>query len=395
MLIPKITIGAFVLAKKNAKAIADMQQDRMFMRSTVFSEEGGIGRATAFLAEHETPDLLIIESTSKGDDFYDELAALADVCDPGSKVILIGAQNDISLYRELVHQGVSQYFFGTVTSDDLRAAVAESLKDESDARSARVISFYGVRGGVGSSVLACNTAYELSRTFNEDVVVVDLDIPFGTAALNFNIQPRQTVADALSQTGRLDDVIIERILEDCTKDVKILASPASLGSGVQINIEDLDKVMKFVVQMASYVIIDVPHVWQSWVHELLSDSNEVVLVALPDLCNLRDSKNLVEILSPKRGVDAPMRVVLSRVGEAKKTELSAKDFKDVLGIEPVVSVPHDPATFGAALNNGDMISRVGEKTKAAEAIIQIAKVVSAKTTASDAGSKFSFFSKKN
>ena len=76
----------------------------------------------------------------------------------------------------------------------------------------RIIGFIGARGGVGSSSLAVNTAYNLARQYDEDVLLIDLDLAFGTAALALNLNPMENVAAALDQPDRLDEVLMERFM---------------------------------------------------------------------------------------------------------------------------------------------------------------------------------------
>ncbi len=393
-MIPRISIGAFAKTKETVDALNGLKEDPLLMRSSIAIHEGGMKDAINLLASYETPALLIVETDAEGDALYGELGGLADVCAPETRLILIGVQNDIALFKDLLSQGVSQYFVGPVTAEELRNSIAEIFKEDESKKGARVIAFYGTAGGVGSSVLANNTAYMLSEVFNDDVIVVDLDIPYGTAALTFNLQPQQTVADALTQTNRLDEVLIERFLEEFNKNVSLLASPAALGTGVNVTSESLNTVLKFVKNMAEYVILDIPHLWQSWVNDVFSSVEEVVLVTVPDLSNLRDAKSLLEFVNPSRGVDMPTRLVFNRVGESKKTELSARDFKEVINMGPVVSVPYDSVLFGTALNNGEMLAKVNAKSKVTEAVRKLAHVVSAKTGIAAKEEKTLFFKPK-
>lgn len=377
-MILRINIGAYVLTDAVRDAVNSLNEDRLFLRSTVSVSEGGMTGALEYLSNRSTPELLIVETTSKGEALFEELNGLADSCQPGTRVIIVGAENDINLFKTLIGQGISQYFVDTVSGDELKAAIVEAFADKSAQAKSRTIAFAGLRGGVGSSVLAHNVANELAELYDEDVIIVDLDIPFGTAALSYNIQPQQTIADALSQAGNIDEALLMRYLESGGKNVSLLCAPGHLNSGVEVNANSLEMVLNVVKQMASYIIIDVPHMWNSWTQDVLVDADETVVVGAPDLYNLRDGKNMIEFLSPNRGVEAPTRLVLNKVGEAKKGELSEKEFKDVLDMAPAISVPFDSDAFAMAMNNGEMLSKVAGKSKAAQSVRTLAKMVSGK-----------------
>ena len=251
----------------------------------------------------------------------------------------------------------------------------------------RVIAFAGMTGGAGSSVISHNVAHELFATYDEQVIVVDMDIAYGTAALDFNMQPRQTVVDALTQSNDLDAGLLHQFfLEFGETKLSVLGSPASLGTGLQVTAEPVDKLLRVIKPMAEFIILDLPHIWDGWINDVLASADEVVLIARPDLTNLRNAKNVVEYLGPKRGTDAPTRLVLNQVGAAKRADLSPGDFKDALAMEPALSIPYDPEAFGKALNVGEMMTKASAKSKATEAIIQLAKIVSARE-ADDEGEK--------
>ena len=381
-MILRINIGAFVLTDAVRDAVNALNDDRLFLRSSVSVQEGGMAAALDYLSQRSTPELLVVETKSMDEALFNELNALAEVCQPGTKVIIVGAENDINLFKTLLDQGISQYFLETVTAEELKTAIVDAFADKSLNAKSRTIAFSGLRGGVGSSVLAHNVASELARLYDEDVIIVDLDIPYGTAALSYNLQPSQTIADALSQAGSIDETLLMRYLESGGKNISLLCAPGNLNSGIDITPQSLEAVLNIVKQMASYIVLDIPHMWNAWVQDIVVDADDTVIVGVPDLYNLRDGKNVFEFLSPNRGLEAPTRLILNKVGELKKGELSEKEFKEVLDTKPALSIPFDPDAFTNAMNNGEMLRKVASKSKATQEVETLAKMVSAKESAS-------------
>ncbi len=377
-MIIRISIGAFLLSQESLSAIEALKVDRLFFRSTVETHEGGIDAAIAQLSDQTTPDLLIVETTGSQDQMFDQLEALANVCDPETRLVLIGAENDIELFRTLIAEGVSDYLIAPISDERIKTSVAKIFQTRSG-EDGRVIAFAGMTGGAGSSVIAHNVAYELAETYDEQVIVVDLDITYGTAALNFNMNPRQTIVDALSNSASLDAAMVNQYLMEF-EDTKlsVLASPASLNTGLHVSSEPLDAVLKAVKPMAGFIILDIPHVWEGWVNDTLAGADEVVMVCRPDLANLRNAKNVVEYIGAKRGADAPTRLVLNQVGAAKRADLSEKDFKEAIALTPVASVPYEPEAFGHALNTGEVMSKASAKNKATAVINELAITLSAR-----------------
>jgi pilus assembly protein CpaE len=124
-----------------------------------------------------------------------------------------------------------------------------------------------------------------------------------------------------------------------------------------------------------YIAIDVPHLWTEWAQRVLVQSDRVVITALPDLANLRNTKNLVEKLSAARPNDLAPFLVLNQVGMPKRPEISVKDFASAVGIDPKAVIEFDSQMFGTATNNGQMIEEVSPKAKSAEVFRELARTL--------------------
>jgi len=378
----RIPISAYLINADSIAAVEALKEDRYFFRSAIEIYDGGIDAAITQLAEKRTPALLIVETTANQEQMFQQLAALANVCDPETRLVLIGKENDIGLFRTLIAEGISDYLITPVTGEQIKATAIKIFQGEESESDGRVIAFVGMAGGAGSSVISHNVAHALSEHYDEQVVCVDMDIPFGTAMLNYNMQPRQTIVDALTQSAGLDASMLNQFFTEYSDTkLSILGSPASLSTGLHVTSDPVDKLLRVLKPMAGFIVVDLPHVWEGWVNDVLAGADEVIMVCHPDLTNLRNAKSVVEYLGPKRGSDAPTRIVLNQVGAAKKAELSTGDFKDALAIEPCVSIPYDPEAFGLALNNGEMMSKANAKCKATEAIGALAKIISGREVA--------------
>ena len=171
--------------------------DRKMSRSNVDARMGGIEAAIAHYQENATPQLILLETASEGDEVLNELDRLAEVCDSGTNVLMMGAANDIGLYRELIRRGVADYLVGQVAPRQVLDAVTTIFEDPDAPPMGRSIAFMGSRGGSGSSSIAHNVAWHLGQEYGEEVSVIDLDVTFGTAALSFNLETQQTLEQAL------------------------------------------------------------------------------------------------------------------------------------------------------------------------------------------------------
>ncbi|MFN3537969.1 MAG: CpaE family protein, partial [Brevundimonas sp.] len=106
---------------------------------------------------------------------------------------------------------------------------------------------------------AHNTAYAMSERIGANTVIVDYDLPFGTAGLDFNQDPLNGVADALGQPERLDQTLLDRMMVRCTDRLSLFAAPATLDTDWDIAPEAFEEVTTRIRQTAPFVVLDLPH----------------------------------------------------------------------------------------------------------------------------------------
>ena len=374
--VPRITIHAFCQNSETATLAEQMSQDRRLSRATTLVRLGSLDDALELYQSQSTPSLVIVESADPAPILLAGLDRLAEVCDPGTKVMVIGAHNDIALYRELMRRGVSEYIVPPLQVLQLIRTVTNLYVDPATPFVGRTLAFVGARGGVGASTLAHNVAHTLAERMQAGTVIVDYDLAFGTAGLDFNQDPIQGIADALSKPDRLDPVLLDRMTARCTERLSLLAAPASLDDDYDISAEAYEEVLGKIRTTAPYLVLDLPHLWSGWVRQTLLASDEVVIVAAPDLASLRNSKNMIDTIRKARPNDPPPKLVLNQVGLPGRPEIPVKDFAKAIGVEPALCLPFDAKLFGQASNNGQMIGDVNAKAKASEGLVQFAQQLS-------------------
>jgi len=373
--VPRISLHAFCERPETGAAIQRAAADRRLAKAHVTVYMGGAGAAAEHYTETPTPNLILVETLQGGEGVFKELEQLAHVCDPGTKVIVIGQVNDIRLYRELIRQGVNEYLVTPLQPMQVIEAISSLYVDPDAPPIGRSFAFVSAKGGAGSSTLAHNVGWVIAESQNEDVTIVDLDLPFGTAGLDFNQDPTQGVADALSSPERLDDVLLERLLVKHSDHLSLFTAPGALDRDYDLDPEAFDTVLEVVRANVPCVIVDVPHLWSTWSKRLLLSADEIVIVTEPELAGLRNTKNLYDLLRQSRPNDAPPKIVLNRAGAPKRPEIPVKDFGEAVGAQPALTIPYDPQLFGTASNNGQMLDEVNAKAPAAEAVRELARLV--------------------
>jgi pilus assembly protein CpaE len=372
---PRISIQAFCESVETAAAVQSAGEDRRLGKAHLKIQMGGMTAALEAYRSAPTPNVIILEFESRQDIVLAGLDSLADLCDPGTRVVVIGRYNDVALYRELVRRGVSDYMIAPVTTIDIVRSIC-GLYSAPDAKPVgRILAVIGAKGGVGASTISHNIAWSIARDLSLDSVVTDLDLPFGTAGLDYNQDPPQGIADAVFSPDRIDNNFVDRLLSKCSENLSLLAAPATLDRVYDFGADAFDSIFDSLRATVPCIVLDVPHQWTGWTQRTLLAADDILIVASPDLANLRNAKNLVDYLKAARVNDHRPFYALNMVGIPKRPEIKPSDFAKALESDPAAIIPFEPQLFGTAANNGQMIAEVSGSHKVAETFRQLAQLM--------------------
>ncbi|MBN9582375.1 MAG: AAA family ATPase [Afipia sp.] len=369
---PRVSVQAFCETVETAAAVQAASEDRRLDKAHLKIQMGGMAAAVEAYRAAPTPNVILLEADGRGD-LLASLEQLASVCDAGTRVVVIGHVNDVVLYRELVRRGISDYVIAPVAPLDVVRTICSLFSVPEAKAVGRVIAIVGAKGGVGASTVAHNVAWAIARDLALDSVVADLDLAFGTAGLDYNQDPAQGIADAVFSPDRIDTAFVDRLLSKCTDHLSLLAAPATLERVYDFGADAFDAIFDTLRTTMPCIVLDVPHQWSGWTKRALVNADDILIVAAPDLANLRNSKNMYDMLKAARPNDRAPLYCLNQVGMPKRPEIGVGEFAKAIESQPVASIPFDPQTFGAAANNGQMIAEIAASHRATEMFLQIAQ----------------------
>ncbi|UPK27891.1 AAA family ATPase [Bradyrhizobium sp. 195] len=369
---PRVSVQAFCETVETAAAVQSAGEDRRLGKAHLKIQMGGMAAAVEAYRSAPTPNVIVLESDGRND-LLGGLDQLATVCDAGTRVVVIGRINDVTLYRELVRRGVSDYVLAPVGAIDVVRSICNLFSAPEAKAVGRIIAVVGAKGGVGASTISHNVAWAIARDLAMDAVVADLDLAFGTAGLDYNQDPPQGIADAVFSPDRVDTAFIDRLLSKCTDHLSLLAAPATLDRVYDFGTDAFDSVFDTLRSTMPCIVLDIPHQWSGWTKRALIGADDILIVAAPDLANLRNTKNLFDLLKAARPNDRPPLYCLNQVGVPKRPEIAAAEFAKAIESQPIVSIPFEPQIFGSAANNGQMIAEISANHKSIEMFLQIAQ----------------------
>lgn len=309
---------------------------------------GDIATAIATLAEQPSPKLLIVD-VSDVDDPVVRVNELAEVCEPNTGVIVIGRRNDIVLYRDLKFAGVAEYFFKPLVADLVTRACSNVITGATEpqpTRTGKLVFILGVRGGVGATTIAVNTAWQLAETRQRWVMLLDLDLQGGDAALQLDQTPSHALREAVENPERVDKLFLERAVIPVESRIDLLASLEPIGHGVKFDENAVLVLLDNLLHRYRYIFVDVPPAAAPQLMQALHLPSICVLVSSGTLASAREVARWREWI----GANTPERTVMHVLNQhGAPDSLSDSDFNRAAGRAPDVIIPYDRDIAAASI----------------------------------------------
>lgn len=377
---PRPPFAAFMCDEISSQILHPLVVDRDWPADMVFA--GGIAAGVRMLGGMACPEFMIVDLSESTDPRAD-MQSLADVCEAGTVVLAVGTINDVTLYRDLMNAGVHDYLVKPLTAEMLNEAIVTAqeammvteVEDEpQDTSPGERTVFIGVRGGVGTSTLVSNVAWLLAER-KEKTVLLDLDLYFGTSAMQFDLEPGRGLSDALENPDRVDGLFLERAVVKPHENLAILGSEAPVGSLQEPVNGSLQQLVGSLAENFKNVVVDVPRQMVGNHSDLLSAVKDIVLVTDYSLTAARDCIRLlahIKQVSP----NASVHVVASNITSTPQ-EVEQKDFENSIEHETDVTIPSDVKTLMASSQRSKLVVDDAATSKLALAYKDVLSAISA------------------
>lgn len=365
-------LAAFVTDPASREAVVTAAAARSWPEQAV--QEGDIASAIQYTTELSAPRIVIVELGDPERATLD-VAALSQCCGPETAIIGIGTINDVELYRDLIHSGLTDYLVRPVDEGALDRVLDRAFRaisgDPDEAKKGKLITVIGARGGVGASTIALNCAWLMAHEQNLHTAILDLDLYFGTSALALDLLPGRGLRESLENPGRIDSLFVASAMVSAGERLFILAGEEPLEEEFMFDPAALDQLVDELRQNFTRIVVDLPRNMTLSHRQVLATSSEIIIVADLSLASVRDTtrlRTLVHELAPQ----ARIMVIANQVGGKKRDVISRSDFEG--GIENRIDhvVPYDRKVVGGALNSGKSVMQQAKGSPLAVALRELA-----------------------
>jgi len=335
---------------------------------TAFREEapgavlrGDIMKAVQHLSGTRSPRVLVVDISDVALPVT-EVHQLADVCEPGVSVIVIGNRDEVGLYRDLLQAGVTEYIVKPLT-DSLVAKALNTAKGGTEPtpisrKLGKVIGLVGARGGVGTSTMAVNLAWHLANRQGRRVALADLDLHNGVCSLMLNVPPSSGLREALENPLRIDTLFIERTMAAYNERLFVLGDEEPLDAELLFEDNAVDRLIEVLREQFHYVVADLPRLPNPLSRRIFDIADTRVIVLDPTLQAIRDAARIAR-LPGVDGREPHQLTVLNRVGEGGRRAIKTEEVTGSLNRRIHCQIPFQPALFATAAMRGAIAAEAG------------------------------------
>lgn len=304
--------------------------------------------------EKETPGQAIIVDVAGEENTQGVLDDLARVCPPDVRVFVIGDNTEISFYRLLVQDlGVSEYLPKPLTRDMVQRLLLShfggSVAEISMPRGGHLVAVCGARGGVGTSSIALNLAYEIMGTVKGHVALVDFHVQGGEVALMLSARPGPGLRIALEDADRVDGLFLERVAIAIEPRLRLIAAEESFDAELVVTEAGVARVLDLLQQKFNFIVADIPMPLPPAMQRIVMLARQVVVVLTPDVASLRDTQAIRQLVTGLTGAD---RVITVLNRHDMKGGLDQPIIEKALGVKPDVVIPDLGKRMLEAINLG-------------------------------------------
>ncbi len=227
-------------------------------------------------------------------------------------------------------------------------------------RRAKIVSFIGALGGVGTTSLV--TQLGALWAGDKRVCLLDLDVQFGNAALYLNLRPRMTVADLVEAGDRMDAEYLDSVAEKHVSGLRVIGAPIDIVPFDIITPEMVQRLIALAADNFDVVIIDLANAWTNWSAAALSVSDVIALVSELSVAGVHQAKRQLDVLEAN-GLTDRVQLVLNRMATSlfRKADLSQTEQALKRKVDFVVC--NDYPTMSAAIDEGRTVGAIKVKSR--------------------------------
>ncbi|MCV6612172.1 MAG: AAA family ATPase [Amphritea sp.] len=318
------------------------------------------------------PDLLILHLSERWEGELQELAHHSSSERPPT--LVIGDTQNPEVMRLAMKAGARDFLTEPVDQQELIAMLQqlEAEKYQSElTEQGNLTAVINAKGGSGASMLACNLAHLMQVESKQKVILMDLDMQFGSLAQYLDLKPENGVSDALKVVDELDNTALAAYIVRHKSGLQVLgATTDSIRLPNQTPEQQINQLLDLLLTHCNQLVVDLPRMIDRTALAVLKHASKVIVVVQQDFINIKDATHMLHLLRTELGIaNENILVVVNRFN--KNSEITLADIKESLKPHKLASIPNDYRHVLDSLNKGEPLLTVARRSSICQALNQL------------------------
>ncbi len=306
-----------------------------------------------------------------------ELIATITRSSPDLVVIPASRLSDGGLILKSIRAGAREFITLPAEPAELLETFSKLVKpkvdeDVSTSRGARIVTVVGASGGVGCTTLAVNLASTLASYKENETLLFDLDLAFGSVDACLDISSNYTLTDLLQNFDRLDLTLLKRSMTRHSSGLYVLPRPGEIQEAAAVDPESLKRLLGLLRASYGAVVVDASKGLQATDFVAFEMSDVILIVVQFDLICLRNTARLIQLLRQYEGLGERIKLIENRSG-LFDAEISRKSAEDTLKMPISWQIPDAAKAFGAARTKGTPLAEVAKGSRPHQMLLEVTR----------------------
>ncbi|MGD8171600.1 hypothetical protein ACQEXU_08090 [Vibrio sp. TRT 21S02] len=346
-----LTVAAFVLNQDDGDKLEKHCADLPISAAVTVSK--ACPDMTTLVSGGES--ILIVEMDPQVD-VEDFARQLLQSVKPTTAVVLLGESIETESYRRLLHLGIKDYLATPIDHDALKLTIERiGQLNKAMVTEARGIVVWGMKGGVGTTMIAANLAFDIATSHARETLIVDSDPLHGAVGLALNQENYGQLSSVLTYAEELDDLLFKRSLVDAGHKLSLLNDTLELGQMIDIHPYQMKNLAEYANRNYTQHIWDSGNLSMICLDEVIRLSKVCVLVT--DL-SLNATRSLAKALKHLEAFPhvRPI-IVVSSVRKDDHHWFTQEELEKSLNVSVDYQLPHAAKLMTKAHELGDVVAK--------------------------------------
>ncbi len=288
------------------------------------------------------PELALATAECLRHSFYHKVAILA-----------LSSTTDPDRLLRAMRAGYSEFLGKPFDSDEFTDALTRldyrwTANVTRPANSGKILSFFGAKGGVGTTTLAVHLAMYLVRGLGKKVLLIDNHAQLGHVVLYLAMDgSNHHFYDLVQNVSRLDQELLRGFIATHASGLDVLSSPDVYGGSWKTDADSVERTLEFLSTQYDFVLLDCEASFEDINLAVVAFSNWIYLVATPEIGAIRDLSRYVDGLIQNEQATNKLQVIINRYSS-----------HEAVTLEQIERAVHLPIAIKISNNYGELVRSI-------------------------------------